>query len=129
ACRAGFALDPYPSAGGAPPPPPPCSFSLSPASVTNPVAAGTGSVTVNASASTCNWTAVSNVPWIAVTSGASGMGTGSVGYSVSANTGAPRSGTITIGGQTFTVNQASACSYTVTPPAPAIAQGGGTASV
>jgi len=42
----------------------------------------------------CVWTAVSNAPWITITSGASGNnGSGTVGYSVAANaSGAPRSG-------------------------------------
>src|SRR5262249_2425748 len=70
----------------------------------------------------------SNDAWIAVTSGASGSGTGSVGYSFAANAGAPRAGTITIAGQTFTINQGSSCTYTVTP-APTVAAGGGAATV
>lgn len=54
----------------------------------------------------CAWTAVSQVSWIAVTSGSSGTGTAAVNYLVERNlTGAPRSGTILIAGQTFTVNQ------------------------
>jgi len=45
--------------------------------------------------------------WITVTGGSSGVGPGTVGYFVAANsTGVNRLGTITIAGQTFTVNQA-----------------------
>ena len=54
----------------------------------------------------CNWSAVSNDAWIHVTSGGTGTGNGTVNYTVDANTGAARNGTITIAGQTFTVNQA-----------------------
>jgi YD repeat-containing protein len=55
----------------------------------------------------CAWTAVSNAGWITVTSGASGTGNGTVGYSVAANGGSDqRQGTVTIAGQTFTVTQA-----------------------
>lgn len=43
--------------------------------------------------------------WITVTSGQSGSGSGTVTYNVSQNTGAPRTGTITIAGQLFTVSQ------------------------
>jgi hypothetical protein len=44
-----------------------------------------------------------------VTKGASGSGDGTVEFTVAANaTGAARSGTITIGGQVFTVQQAGA---------------------
>ena len=55
----------------------------------------------------CAWTAVSQAPqWIVVTSGASGSGDGTVQFGVEPNgTGTPRSGTIVIGSQTFTVNQ------------------------
>ncbi|MBI3650225.1 MAG: BACON domain-containing protein, partial [Acidobacteria bacterium] len=55
----------------------------------------------------CSWTAISNVTWITVTSGASGTGSGTVGYTVLANPNrTARSGTMTIAGQTFTINQA-----------------------
>jgi Zn-dependent metalloprotease len=84
-----------------------CSFSINPTSASLPAGGGTGSVTVTAGAG-CAWTAVSNATFITVTSGSSGSGNGSVGYSVAVNSGAARSGTITIAGQTFTVNQAAA---------------------
>ena len=52
----------------------------------------------------CAWDAVSDQPsWLTVTSGASGMGSGSVGYTVADNPGGPRSGTLTIAGQAFAV--------------------------
>jgi ABC-type molybdate transport system ATPase subunit len=50
----------------------------------------------------CAWTAVSNVSWITILSGASGSGNGTVSYSVASTTRA-RSGTMTIAGQTLTV--------------------------
>jgi hypothetical protein len=62
-------------------------------------------VTVTTTAS-CAWTASSGAAWITITSGGSGTGGGSVGFAVAANTGGQRSGSLTIGGQTFTVNQA-----------------------
>ncbi len=82
-----------------------CAFFLSSLSQSFPAAAGSGSVTVT-TPSVCNWTAVSNDSWITITSGGSGTGVGAVQFSVAANgTGATRSGTITIAGQTFTVFQ------------------------
>jgi hypothetical protein len=67
---------------------------------------GTGTVQVTAGDG-CAWTAASNVPWIAITAGASGTGRGSVQYSVAGNSsGATRTGTVTIAGNTFTVSQA-----------------------
>jgi Viral BACON domain len=85
---------------------PACSFSLSPSSQSFDSAGGTGTVSVQAS-SNCSWTATSNVTWISVTSGASGTGNGTVVFQVQANiTGQARTGSLTIAGQTFTVDQA-----------------------
>jgi hypothetical protein len=65
---------------------------------------GNGSVNVTTAAS-CPWTAVSNAPWIGVTNGPGGVGNGQVTYTVAANPGGGRTGTMTIAGQTFTVSQ------------------------
>jgi hypothetical protein len=81
-----------------------CAFSLSASTAAVASTGGTGSVTVTAAAN-CAWTAVSNSAFITVTAGASGTGTGAVSYSVAGNSGAARSGTLTIAGQTFTVSQ------------------------
>ena len=52
-------------------------------------------------------------------------GNGSVPYSVAANTGAARSGTLTVAGLTYTVNQAAlSCGYTVSPTSQAMPVGG-----
>ena len=91
-----------------------CTFSLSPSSQNMPAAGGSASFAVNTNQS-CAWTAVANAPWLSVTSGASGNGPGTVAFSATANTGAPRTGTITAGGQTFTVTENSGCSATVAP--------------
>jgi hypothetical protein len=90
-----------------PPPPPPCTFSISPGSESVPAAGGNSTVMVNASASTCAWTATSNnADWLVVTSGATGTGSGPVLYSASPNmVDSDRTGTITVAGQTFTVTQ------------------------
>ncbi|PKN77506.1 MAG: hypothetical protein CVU52_00050 [Deltaproteobacteria bacterium HGW-Deltaproteobacteria-10] len=80
---------------------------ISPTSRAHTYSAASGqTVTVTAAATTCSWTAVSNNSWITVTGGASGTGNGTVTYSVDGNTGDARTGTITIGGQLFTVTQA-----------------------
>jgi hypothetical protein len=82
----------------------PCTFTLSPSSAAVGGSAATGTITVTTTTG-CSWTASSNNAFITVTSGGSGMATGTVSYSVAANGGAARTGTLTIGGQTFTVNQ------------------------
>lgn len=84
-----------------------CTFSINPTSASQPAAGGTGSVTVTAGAG-CTWSALTNASFITVTSGGLGNGNGTVTYSVAANSGASRTGTITIAAQTFTVTQAAA---------------------
>jgi thermitase len=65
---------------------------------------GTFSITVSAPAN-CDYSAISNSNWIAVTGGNPSSGNGTVTFSVSTNSSLPRSGTIKIGDQTFTVTQ------------------------
>jgi hypothetical protein len=110
-------------AAAAPPPPLPCAYSIAPAGQNVDANANTGTVTVTAGAA-CAWTAASNAAWLTVTSGATGTGNGSVGFSVAANAGAERTGTLTVAGQTFTVTQAAAappppppppCAYSIAP--------------
>ena len=55
----------------------------------------------------CTWAATSNADWIRVTAGGTNSGSGRVRYTVTANPSpAARTGTLTIGGWTFTVTQA-----------------------
>ena len=82
-----------------------CSYSLSAASQSFGAAGGAGSVNVIAGQG-CGWSANSNASFITINSGNTGSGNGPVGFTVAANTGGARSGTMTIAGQTFTVNQA-----------------------
>jgi len=57
----------------------------------------------------CSWTATTGTPWITITSSpASGTGSGSVSYTVSPNSGAMRTGSLTIGAQNVTITQAGA---------------------
>lgn len=93
-----------------------CSYLLNPTSQSFTASGGTGSVAVTAN-SGCVWTASSNAGWITITSGGSGNGNGTVNYSVAANTGAAREGTMIIAGQAFTVTQG--CADTVISAQPA----------
>ncbi len=90
-----------------------CSITLSATSVTAAPTSGTGSFNVSAGTG-CTWTAVSNQAWLAITSGASGSGNGTVAFAVAANAGVTRSATITVDGLTFTLTQASGCAYSAT---------------
>ena len=85
----------------------PCSYSLSANNQSFSSSGGPGSVNV-VTTSGCAWTATSNANFVSITSGASGTGNGTVSYTVAANTSTARSGTLTIAGQTYTVNQSAA---------------------
>lgn len=105
----------------------PCTYSLAPASVSIASGASSGTTTVTAQAG-CSWTAVTGAPaWLTVTGGASGSGGGTVTFSAAANpTITPRSGTIAIAGQTFTVNQAAVgCTFVIAPTGASITYAGG----
>jgi uncharacterized protein (TIGR03437 family) len=84
-----------------------CSYSLSSSSQSFSGAGGQGTVNVVTS-SGCGWSAASNAGFVAVTSATTGTGSSSVSYAVSANSGPARTGTLTIAGHTFTVNQSAA---------------------
>lgn len=82
-------------------------FTLNPTSTAAPAAGKTGTVSVTASAGNPAWTAASNDAWITVTNGPNYTGSATVNYAVAANESEdPRTGTVTIAGQTFTVTQA-----------------------
>jgi uncharacterized repeat protein (TIGR03803 family) len=89
-----------------------CTFSITSNSANFSAAGGSCNVSVTAS-NGCAWTATSSDPsFITINSGSSGLGSGTVSYTVAANPGTARSGTMTIGGQTFTVDQTGAASVT-----------------
>ncbi len=69
-----------------------------------------GSVSVTLAAG-CAWTAQSNVTWVTIAGGASGSGSGVVTLRASRNSSSqPRTGTITVAGQTVNVTQVSSTS-------------------
>ena len=84
----------------------PCTFSLLPSHATYDGIANAGTFTVTASGSGCIWTATSKADWISISSGDSGIGDGTVAYSVTINSNSnSRVGTIVVGSKTFTVTQ------------------------
>jgi len=86
-----------------------CTFKLSPKDGKIKAAGGSATVKVTPNFSDCDWTATSNDSFITITGGASGTGRGTVSYTVAANTNTTAlTGSITIGGETFTVTQAGA---------------------
>jgi Pro-kumamolisin, activation domain/Bacterial Ig-like domain (group 3)/Putative binding domain, N-terminal len=96
-----------------------CSYALASSTASVGFAGATATVGVVADGG-CSWAASSNASWLTITSGTSGTGDGTVGYSFTANPGtSARIGTLTIAGQTFTVTQAGGPSplafFTLTP--------------
>ncbi len=112
--------------------PEPCTYSISPTSKHFTKDGGTGAINVTASRSTCTWTAQSDAGWITITSGSSGTGNGTVRYRVAANSGAERTGHITIEGKTHTVTQDRAdepCTYSISPASRHFTKDGGSGTV
>jgi uncharacterized protein len=81
-----------------------CSYTLTSTGTSFIAAGGSGNVGVLAPAG-CTWEATSTVPWITVNSGSPGNGNGSVNYTVAANPGPTRTGTLIVAGRIFTVKQ------------------------
>ena len=81
-----------------------CSYSLSSSSQSFGSTGGSGTLNVITTAG-CSWSAASNASWISITAGSSGTGNGTVSYSVAADSGSSRTGTLTIAGRTYSVSQ------------------------
>lgn len=85
-----------------------CTF-VAPGSGTTRIRGRGGNIAINIPAAQyCDYSVKSNSGWITVTSGDVMSGTGVVRITVASNTGPARTGTVTIGGQTFTVMQGAA---------------------
>ncbi len=95
---------------------PPNTLAISKENKTHTSSSGTGSISVSSNVS---WSASKTASWITITSGSTGSNKGTVKYSVSANTGSARSGTITISGggitRIFTVSQDAPIVLTISP--------------
>ncbi len=81
-----------------------CSYSLGAINGIMPRGGGTRSITLEAGPG-CPWTAFSSADWLTLTGSSSGVGNGSVSYSVAANAGGARSGRLTIAGLAFDLQQ------------------------
>ena len=76
----------------------------------------------------CAWTASINASWLTIASGSTGSGNGEVQYGAAATTGPARSGTLTIAGRTFTLNQGEGCAFMLSPTSTTINDDGGQGS-
>jgi len=91
-----------------------CAVVVQPASHASPVGGGAGAVSVGA-ATGCTWAATASASWIAITAGFSGNGSGQVQFTVAANSGPARTGSLTVAGQPVSISQPSGCTFSVTP--------------
>ena len=83
-----------------------CTFTVAPPAGSVAILGGSATATVTASTGSCNWVAWSTVPWITMTGGGTGTGSGPLGLTLAANHGPARSANIMIqGGQVATVSQ------------------------
>jgi hypothetical protein len=104
-----------------------CTYAISPTSQNLPSMAGSGSVNLTTTSATCAWTASTNCNWVTLAN-ASGSGSSTISYTVSANTTtASRTCTITVNGQTHTITQSGiSCTYSINSSSQSFASTGGT---
>ena len=91
-----------------------CVTSLSPTNQNFSNSGGGSSFNVNAPGG-CNWTSVTNDSWITITPPSNGTGNGSISFTVQANNGPQRSGSIVVGGQVFLISQDGGGACAATP--------------
>ena len=104
-----------------------CKYKLNETQRNSPPEGGQYSVQL-VTESSCPWTAKSNVDWITVTSPTESTGNGEVKFTVAVNPNpVVRVGTLTIGGETYSVTQFECA--TITPSFQAFEQAGGQGSV
>jgi len=105
-----------------------CNYTVGPLSISVPASGGTFPIVVQASAS-CTWSVAGLPYWITLSTPLPGAGPATVDLAVAANTGAPRTVSLTIAGQPVFINQAPApppCTYDVSPSFVQIPPTGGT---
>lgn len=100
-----------------------CTYELSSTALTYPAGGGPGSLSVTTTAG-CTWKVAGAPAWFSLTGQTSGSGTGSIAFTISANTGAPRSASFMVAGQTVLVSQTGG-TYTAAGTFPHFASGGG----
>jgi len=115
-------------------PAPACAYTLSATSLSFGSPGGSGSVAVS-SASQCSWTARAESSWVSITSGASGVGPGTVSFSVAPNSDpSPRSGGLSVAGQAVSIAQEAAaapapCEYIASPDSATFPKDGGAGTI
>lgn len=85
-------------------PAPTCAYGVSPPSAVVPALGGNLDITISTDDG-CAWSVISNASWITITAGSSGTGDGTASITVDSNSGAQRSGTLTIVDRTVQLTQ------------------------
>jgi hypothetical protein len=96
----------------------PCSIVLTPGSATGTSGGGFGSLAISTNGPSCEWSGVTSAPWLRVLGDGSGTGSGTLGYTYDprGQFSQPRSATIAVNNQTFTLTQSGIMPvFTVTP--------------
>ncbi len=110
-----------------------CGLTLTPPLQVFPITGGAGSFNILPAGGGCGWTAVSDVSFITITSPLSGEGNSSLGFTVEANMGQGRTGTISVSSatmtRTFSVQQPSGCPFTLSQETVNFGGGGGAGNV
>jgi hypothetical protein len=112
-------------------PTPVCTVSVDPAGKVVPAEGGTASFAVSTSAATCAWSAAVEAPWVSISAGAAGQGSGVVNYSVAVNVSPDsRTAVVKVDGASHTIQQtgqapAPECHYGLEPTAAAFSSAGG----
>lgn len=103
-----------------------CAFAVSPGAQAFPAAGANGTIRVTA-ATGCEWGASVGPAWVALQTPTSGNGNANIGYTISPNTGGARSGSISVAGKSFVVEQQSAsiAALTLTGSMAQLVSGGG----
>jgi hypothetical protein len=91
-----------------------CVALLSAEDATVDASAGTGTVTLTLSANDCAWSLSSSDAWLSA-SPTSGTTSAAISYMVESNASVSRTATLTIAGQTFSVEQESGCAIQLQP--------------
>ena len=106
-----------------------CTYTINPANGNAPAAGSTGTITVTTQPG-CAWSASSANSFLTFTDGTGRTGSGTVTLVVEANTGAFRTATATVAGNTFTLWQAAtSCSYSISPASVNVSAAASTGSI
>jgi hypothetical protein len=92
-----------------------CLYQIFPTSMNAPSSGGPSSFQITTDAA-CDWFATTGAAWVIISQPSGGYGNANINFTVLANSGPARQGTINVGGQTFTINQSAGASVSVRSP-------------